>query len=697
MKKLFLEGLVFKLSDAKKFRNLCLISHGGAGKTILTEAILKNTGVIGNSGSIEKGNTQSDFTPEEKKHQFSINNSYFSFDWKDKKLNLIDTPGYADFRGEVASALRMVEGAVLVIDGTAGIEVNTNYVWEMAAKNELPSFIFINKMDKESADFNKVFEEIKNTFEGRFIPLTIPYGAGEGYKGIVDLLKKAAFVFNDGKEEKEEIPSELSDTVEELRMELIESIVELDEGLMEKYFSDEEISDKELLNGFINGVANGEVIPVMSGSALNNSGVNTMYDYLSEMIPAPDAREVIKGIWEDDEVEIEVVPEGPGVALVGKTMVDPYIGKLSIFKVLSGSFERDDEIFIPRVDSSVKLSKLYKLQGQEQEDIDKLVAGDIGAVAKLDTLETSDTFSTDIKIKIPGIDFPKPMLTQAARPAGEGDDEKMSTALTRISQEDPTFKAEYKRETKQLLVTAMGTVHLDVIKSLCKRKFDVDFLTENPEVAYKETIQIKVEVEEKYKKQSGGRGQYGHVYLRIEPLVRGQGFEFDEEIFGGAIPNQYIPAVEKGVVEAMKEGIIARYPVVDCKVVVYDGSYHPVDSSEMAFKIAASKGFKKGMEQAKPVILEPIMNLEVTVPEDYMGDIMGDLNSRRGRILGMEPGNGTQVIKAQVPQVEMFTYAIDLKSITGGHNSYGMELDHYDKVPSKIEEEIVAKREEEDN
>ncbi len=684
------------MSDTKKIRNLCLISHGGAGKTTLTEVTLSNAGVISSIGTVEKGTTQSDFTPEEKKHQFSINNSYFSFSWKDNLINLIDTPGYADFRGEVASALRMVEGTVLVIDGTAGIEVNTNYVWEMAEKNELPRFIFINKMDKESANYTKVIEEIKNTFEGSFIPLTIPCGEGEGYKGIIDLLKEEALLSSNSGEDKAEIPADMVNMVEEMRMELIESIVELDEELMEKYFADEKITDKELINGLVNGVSLGEIVPVLAGSALNNSGIKTMFDYLAKLIPAPDSKGVANGTWEDEEVEVEVSPDSPGVALVGKTMVDPYIGKLSIFKVLTGTFTRDNEIFIPRADTSVKLSKLYKLNGQEQENVDKLVAGDIGAVAKIDPLETSDTFSTGVKIKLAPINFPEPMLTQAARPASEGDDEKMSTALNRISQEDPTFKAEYNTETKQLLVTAMGTVHLDVIKALCKRKFDADFLTENPKVAYKETVQTKVEIEEKYKKQSGGRGQYGHVFLRIEPLPRGEGFEFDEEIFGGSIPNQYIPAVEKGIVEAMKEGVIANYPVVDFKAVVYDGSYHPVDSSEMAFKIAASKGFKKGMEQAHPVLLEPIMNISVKVPEAYMGDIMGDLNSRRGRILGMEPGDGIQVIKAQVPQSEMFTYAIDLKSITGGHGSYTMELDHYDKVPGKIEEEIVAQRKSEE-
>lgn len=683
------------LSNTQKIRNLCLISHGGAGKTTLTEMTLLNAGVIDSAGSIENTNTQADFTPEEKKHQFSINNSYFSFSWGDKFVNLIDTPGYADFRGEVAGALRMVEGAVLLIDGTAGIEVNTDYVWAMAEKNQLPRFIFINKMDKDGADFNKVFNEIKDAYQGNFIPLTIPVGEGEGYKGIIDLLQEVAFS-GEKDEDKIEIPAELTDTVEELRMELLESVVELDEELMEKYFADEKISDKELIKGLVAGVASGEIIPVMVGSALKNSGIKKLFDLLINLVPSPDAKGVIEGIWQGEKVEISITVDEPAVALVAKTMVDPYIGKLSIFKVESGTLTKDSEVFIPRANETAKLSKLYRLNGKEQETVDKLTAGEIGAVAKIDLLETSDTMVEGIKMSLKDIDFPVPMLTQAALPASEGDDEKMSAALNRISQEDVTFKVEYNKETKELLVTSMGTVHLDVIKDICQRKFEASFITKVPKVTYKETIQKKVEVEEKYKKQSGGRGQYGHVFLRMEPLPRGKGFEFDEEIFGGAIPNQYIPAVEKGIVEAKETGVVAGYPVVDFKVVVYDGSYHPVDSSEMAFKIAASKGFKNGMQKAKPVLLEPVMKVEVTVPEEYMGDIMGDFNSRRGKILGMEPIDSKQVIKAHVPQAEMFSYAIDLKSITGGHGSYTMELDHYDKVPSKIEEEIIQQRQNEE-
>jgi elongation factor G len=678
------------IMSTKKIRNFCFISHGGAGKTILTETILTNVGLIANPGSIEKGSTASDFTPEEKSHKHSISNAYFSFNRGEYQINLIDTPGFADFRGEVAGALRMVESAVLLIDGTAGIQVNTNYVWSMAEKNKLPRFVFVNKMDLEGADFFKVLDEIQNTFRGKFVPITAPDGSGENYKGVFDLLQEVAYQL-EGNQEKKVTDVDLSE-FEDYKHDLLESLVELDEALMEKYFGDEEITVEELIEALMTGVASGEIIPVFAGSALKNSGVNLLLDYLVKLIPAPDHAGVVTGTWDGETVEVEIKEGDTAVALVGKTMVDPYVGKLSIFKVLTGTLSRDKEVIIPDKDVKVKLGKLFKLNGAKQEEVAKLVPGEIGAVARIDNLETSDTICSGVKIKVAEIEFPNPMYFQAVYPASASDEEKISNAINRIPEEDPTFKAEYNTETRELVIAAMGTMHVEIIKEICKRKFDVDFITKTPKVAYKETIQSKVEVEEKHKKQSGGRGQYGHVHIRMEPLPRGGGFEFGEDIFGGAIPNQYIPAVEKGIVEAKVEGVLAGYPVVDFKAVVYDGSYHPVDSSEMAFKIAASKAFKKGMEQAKPVILEPIMRVEVKVPEEFMGDIMGDMNSRRGRILGMEPDGDTQKIVAEVPQGEMFTYAIDLISITGGHGSFDMEFSHYDKVPEKLQEEIISQR-----
>jgi len=656
---------------------------------------LYNSKKIEKPGSIDEGNTRSDFTPEEKEHKYSIVNSYFNFSWKDNNINLIDTPGYADFKGEVASALKIVEGAVLLIDGTAGIEVNTNYVWKMAEENEISRFVFINKMDKEGAKFPEVYSELNEKFSENFVPLTVPYKIGDEYKGVINLLNNKFIDISDNKQK--EIPDEAADFAAEYRMELMEATVELDDELMMKYLEDEEISDKELMDVLVNGVKSRRLVPLMAGSALENSGVKVFLDNLVRLVPNAEYYNTIKGTYDGEETEVETNEDAPFVGMIAKTMVDPYIGKLSIFRLYSGKLDTSCQIYVPRLDTTLKTNKFYKINGSEQETVDELVAGDIGAVAKMDELETSDTISADdVKIELAKIKFPEPMLTKAVEPISEGDEEKLSASLQRISLEDTTFKVDYNKETKQQLVTAMGTVHMSVIKDLCQRKFDVSFNTVDPKVAYRETLRKKTEVEEKYKKQSGGRGQYGHVLMRLEPLPRGKGFVFEEEIFGGAIPNQYIPAVEKGVRESMGEGVLAGYPVVDFKAVVYDGSYHSVDSSEMAFKIAASKAFKNGLKIAKPVLLEPIMNVEVVVPENYMGDIMGDLYSRRGKIMGMDPGDGVQRIKAKVPQGEMFNYASDLKSITGGYGRFSMEFSHYDKVPSDSAEKIIKESKKEE-
>ncbi|MFW6381277.1 MAG: elongation factor G [Bacillota bacterium] len=678
------------MSKIKDIRNVSLISHGGAGKTTLTEAILHNAGQIGNLGNIEEGNTHSDFLKEEQEHLYSINNSYFTFPWQDKQINLIDTPGYADFRGEVASALRMVESAVLLINATAGIEVNTDFVWSMVGDNNLSRFIFINKSEKDDADFNNLMDELEESFEENLVPLVVPYKEGDEYQGVIDLLNEKLIRLSEDGESKEDLPAEAADMVDDLRFNLIEEIVELDDELMMKYLEDEEITSDELIKALVEGVGDHKLVPVMAGSALKNSGVNLLLDYLAQLGPDPTRVDINQ--FTEEEVEIEPAPDNPILGMVGKTMVDPYIGKLSIFRIFSDELTRGKEVYIPRINDTLDVSKLYKINGSEQENVDKLTTGEIGAVAKMDELETSDTFcDPDLDAVFKEIDFPEPMLTLAAWPLTEAEDEKMSSAINRYSHEDPTFKVDYDRETKELLVSGMGSVHLSVIKDICERKFDVSFKTTEPSVAYRETIQKKVDVEEKYKKQSGGRGQYGHVMLRIEPLKRGEGFEFDEEIFGGAIPSQYIPAVGKGIEEAKEEGVLANYPVVDFKATVYDGSYHDVDSSEMAFKIAGSKAFRQGVEKAKPVLLEPIMDVRVIVPERFMGDIMGDLNSRRGKIMGMDPSNGIQIIKARVPQGEMFSYANDLKSLTGGRGKFEMEFSHYDKVPSDLQQEIIEK------
>jgi elongation factor G len=587
----------------------------------------------------------------------------------------------------------MVETSVLLINADSGVEVNTNYVWDIAVSNSNSRFIFINKFDEEGTTFTEVIDELNENFEESLLPITIPYKEGDDYKGVIDLLKEEYIEFKDGKEIKSKLDDQQQELLEEYQLELMESIVELDEDLMLKYLEDEDITDKEMNQALLKGVLSNSIIPVFSGSALLNSGVNKLMKYLLKLAPSPADKDGIDVIEEDQEKEYDVSKEGPFIGMVGKSMVDPYIGKLAIFRVFSGSIEKGEEIYVPRLKDSFRVSKLYKLNGSEQDQVDTLIAGDIGAVAKLDELETSDTITKDkLNVKMKPIKFPVPMLTKAAVPADGADNEKMSSAIHRYSLEDPTFKVDYNKATKQLLVTGMGTVHLSVVNDICKRKFDVGFNLVEPKVEYKETIRKKVSVEEKYKKQSGGRGQYGHVMIRFEPLPGGKGFEFDEEIFGGAIPSNYIPAVEKGILETKDEGILAKYPVVDFKATVYDGSYHDVDSSEMAFKIAASKAFKQAMQKAMPVLLEPIMDIKVVVPESFMGDIMGDLNSRRGKISGMEPQNGTQKIIAKVPESELFNYATDLKSITGGYGYFTMEFSNYERVPEEISEKIIEER-----
>ncbi|ADQ15015.1 elongation factor G [Halanaerobium hydrogeniformans] len=677
--------------QSKDIRNFCFISHGGAGKSTLTEMLLYNAGVIEQPGSVDKGNSQSDFSAVEKDHKHSVHNSYFNFEWHNKLFHFIDTPGYADFRSEVVSALKMVESAVLLIDAASGIEVNTGYVWELADKNDLAKAVFVNKIDKEEADFDKVLAELRSTYDDNFAVVTIPYYENGELVGIIDLLDEKMFKMEDGIDHPYDIPESEKDRVEEFEVELIESIVELNEELMIKYLDDEKITNKELTKAFEEEIAGEELVPVFTGSAVNNCGVAKFLDDLSKILPSA-AESHINNLVKSGSAP-ETTTEDKFSAQICKTMVDPYIGKLSIFRVFSGKLQRDDRVYVPNIEEEIKMSKLYKLNGSEQKNVDDLSAGEFGAVAKIDVLETSYTMrDPEMDVYYKELEFPKPMYTRAAHPADGVDEEKMASVLQRYSDSDPTFNVEYNKNTKELLLTGMGTIHFIMIKDECKRKYDVDFTTTEPKVAYRETIQKTVDVEEKYKKQSGGRGQYGHVLMKMKPLPRGRGFEFEEEIFGGAIPGQYIPAVEKGIVEAKKEGTLAGYPVVDFKVVLYDGSYHDVDSSEMAFKIAASKAFRKGLAQAKSVLLEPIMNVEVTVPQDFMGDIMGDFNSRRGRIQGMDPTNGKQIIKAKVPQSEMFNYAVDLKSLTGGYGSFDMKFSHYDKVPSEISEKVIEER-----
>lgn len=677
---------------SKDIRNFCFISHGGAGKSTLTEMLLYNAGVIDTPGSVDQKNTQSDFRAVEKEHKHSVNNSYFNFEWHNKLFHFIDTPGYADFRSEVISALRMVESAVLLVDATAGIEVNTGYVWKLAKQNDLAKAVFINKIDKEEADFDKTIEELRSIYDDSFAIVTIPYYKEGKFEGIIDLLDEKLYKNIEGECKAFPIPESEKDRVEDYELKLTEEIVELKEDLMIKYLDGEKITIKELTKAFEEEVAAEELVPVFAGSALENCGVAKFLDDLTKIFPS--AAEVHSNHLVKTGEVLKPNPKSKFSAQVCKTMVDPYIGKLSIFRVFSGKLTRDDLIEVPNIDEKIKVTKLYKLNGDQQTTVDDLTAGEIGAVAKLEELETSFTIrNPETDIYYHELEFPEPMYARAAYPTEGIDEEKMAATLHRYSDSDPTFKVDYNKVTKELILAGMGTIHFKMVKEECQQKYDVDFICQEPKVAYRETIRRKVDVEEKYKKQSGGRGQYGHVIMSIEPLARGKEFEFEEEIFGGAIPNQYIPAVEKGIIDAKKEGSLAGYPVVDFKVVLYDGSYHDVDSSEMAFKIAASKAFCKALTKTKPILLEPIMSVKVTVPQEFLGDIMGDFNSRRGRIEGMVPDSGLQIIKAKVPESEMFNYAVELKALTGGYGSFTMEFSNYDKVPKDISEKIIAENE----
>ncbi len=688
-----------KVQSTEQIRNIALVSHSGAGKTSLTESMLFKCGVVNRLGKVDDGTTASDWTPEEKNRKVSINATYLPVLYRDHKINIIDAPGYSDFIGDVRGSLRVADGSIILVCAASGVEIDTKRYWKMADEFQLPKLVFINKMNRESADFRKALDELQNNFGQHVVPVVIPIGAAGDFKGVIDILKKKAYLYKDelGQDVQEiEIPAEMQDDVDEFRMMLVESLVETDDELLMKYLEEEPLSDEELISVLGKAVKNNQIVPVLTGAATVCTGVDILMNYIIEAMPAPNIKGEITGFKPGTEEEVvrKIEVKEPASALIVKTIVDPFIGRLSIFKVLSGKVTSDTEYLNATKDTKEKLGKIYFLKGKEQEQTTEVIAGDIAAVAKLNVTETGDTLcTTDAPIQYPAIQFPQPMYSVAVYPKNEGEEEKVGTALNKVAEEDPTFEVFHHPETKELVVNSMGSQHIEVVRDVVKRKFNVEFDIKAPKIPYRETITTKADVEEKYKKQSGGKGQYGHVLMRFEPLSRGEGFIFDEEIFGGSVPGQYIPAVEKGLREALDSGNLAGYPVVDFKAVLYDGSYHAVDSSEMAFKIAASKAFKKAMDVGKAVLLEPVMDMEITVPDEMMGDIMGHMTSKRGRILGMEPiGDGLQLIRAQAPLAEIWNYSIELKSMTGGQGIFTMHHSHYDKVPERQAEEVMAAR-----
>ncbi|KJS22573.1 MAG: elongation factor G [Clostridiaceae bacterium BRH_c20a] len=667
-----------------KIRNVGIVAHGGAGKTSLTEAILYNAGLTSRLGKVDDGTTVTDYLPEEIKRKVTITSTLAPLEWNNTKINFVDTPGYADFIGEVKGALRAVDNVLMVVCGVSGVEVQTEVIWDFANEKNMPRILFVNKLDRENSSFFKVIDELKDSFGAGIAPIQLPIGSESGFSGVVDILQLKAYTFKDGKISEIAIPDDLQAQAQEYRDALMESVAEGDDELLMKYLEGEVLSPEEIIKGFKKGVREGKIYPVLAGSALSNIGIPNLVDAIVDFLPTP-----------SDLSETDLLAQAPA-ALVYKTLADPYVGKLSFFRLYSGKLKTTDNIYNANKEKEEKVSSFLMVRGKTQENLSEIMAGDIAAVAKLQETMTGHTLCLKSKPQLlESIDFPEPALAVAISPKSRGDEDKVGNAISRLLEEDPTLKVEKNSETKETILKGMGDLHLDIITERMKAKFGVEVEMRTPKVPYRETIRGNIKIQGKHKKQSGGAGQYGDVWLTLEPLPDGD-FEFHESVFGGAVPRNYFPAVEKGVREAMQEGMLAGYPVANLKVTLVDGSYHPVDSNEMSFKIAGSLAFRKGMEKANPVLLEPIMNVEIVIPEQFMGDIMGDINSKRGRIMGMESKGKFQVIKAQAPLSEMSRYAIDLKSITQARGSFKMELSHYEDVPHKIAEEIINSRKKEE-
>mgnify|MGYP001142843998 CR=1 FL=1 len=678
-----------------QIRNVVLLSHHGAGKTSLAESMLFTSGAISRLGNVENGTTTSDYDPYEVERHMSINLSLLTQDWKGTKLNLIDTPGYADFISEMKSALRVSEGAVIVICAASGVEVGTEQMWDDAEKMNLPRLIFINKMDRENADFFHTLEGIQTNLAARCLPVQLPIGSQSDFQGIVDLVTMKSYIGSTLQEA--ELPSELLEKAKSYREKLVEAAVEIDDELITKYLEGEPISDEEIFEAIKKSTIAGKLVPVFCGSALRGIGIEPLLDAICCYLPSPEEKDaaVAMNLVTGDKEEVKPNVEAPLSSLVFKTIIDPYVGKLSYFRVYSGAIFSNSQVWNANKKGMERIGQLFTLMGKTQTPVSQLAVGSIGAVARLNLTATGDTLcSQEHPVIFDGIEFPWANLNMAIQPQTKADLDKMGTVLPRICEEDPSLRVHREPDTNEFIVSGIGDSHLEMVKERMHRKFGVAVKLQPPKVPYKETITTPAKAEYKHKKQTGGHGQYGHVFLDLEPLPRGSEFEFTKAIVGGAIPQNYIPSVEKGVNEAKQEGVLAGYPVVDVKATLYDGSFHPVDSSDIAFKIAGAQAFKKGLTQGTPVLLEPIMNLTITVPEEYTGDITSDLNSKRGRVLGMTLEGSDNIIEAQSPQAELLHYAIDLRSMTQGRGSFTMEFSHYEEVPPHITQKIIAQRQE---
>lgn len=681
-------------------RSIAIAAHGGAGKTSLVEAMLFDNGITSRLGKVEDGNTVSDFSQEEQKRQISINTSLITMERKGRQLFVLDTPGFADFVGEMRSAIRVADSLLIAVSGVSGIEVQTDKAWETGSEFNLPTAFYISKLDRENADFGKVLNDIRSDYSDKAVAAFLPVGAEASFKGVVDLLGNKAYMYEtngSGKFTEGDIPADMADEAAQARESLVEAIVEADDELMMRYLDGETIPVEELLPALRKAIASRTVLPVFPGSSTLNVGVHQILDFIADFFPSPldsRSRPALKG---QESVEIVPDPAGQFTAICFKVMVDPYVGKLSFIRVNSGNLTSDNTIFNVNKGEEERISAFKFMTGKEGKDVKEITVGDILAIPKLHSTQVGDSLSVKgSTVTFPPIDFPKPVYSVAIIAKSRADEDKLGNAIHKTLEEDPSLTFEKNPETNDSVLSGMGDMHIDIVLSRIKERYGVELDTKTPQVPYRETIRKTAEAQGKHKKQTGGHGQYGDVHVRYTPLERGEGFVFEDKIVGGAIPKGFIPAVEKGLREALVKGPLASFPVVDFKATLFFGSYHDVDSSEMAFKLAARLSFKKGILEANPVLLEPIMNVEVTVPEEYLGDVMGDFNGRRGRILGIDSKGHQQVVKAQCPLSEMFRYAIILRSMTSGRGTFTMEYDHYEDVPAEISKKVIAAHKQED-
>ena len=685
-----------KAYKCEKLRDVAIIAHGGVGKTSLVETLLFASGATKRLGLVDEGTTISDYGADELRRKISIDSTLVHTEWQEHKVNIIDTPGYADFIAEVKGSLRVVDGAVVVVSSVGAVEVGTERVWQYVHEEGLPRLIFVNRMDEENANFYSTLEAMRKEWGRKVVPIQLPIGEGDGFRGMVDLVKmKAYFYGSEGRREEKEVPGELEERAKEYGEKLTEAAAETDDNLLERYLENGSLSEEEIKQGLRSAVLAGKIFPVLCGSAYRCMGAEDLLGAVIDYLPSPLERPAVcgkrPGSSGEEEERREPDQDAPFSALVFKTIFEPHVGVLSLFRVYSGKLSSGSTIYNSNKSTEERIGQIIFMQGKERGEVSGVQPGDLAAVAKLKETAIGDTLCDGKNpIILPTMSFPRPMLSLAVKPRTKKDQEKLTAALAKIQGEDLTFEMRMDHELGQTIISGMGELHLEIIIDELRDKFGVEVDVEKSKVAYRETIRSSTKVQGKYKRQSGGRGQYGDVWLEVEPLSRGEEFEFVNKIVGGAIPSKYVPAVEKGVREAMQKGVLAGYPVANVRVTLYDGTFHQVDSSDLAFHIAGSLAFKKAVSEAKPVILEPIIEVEVVIPDEYLGDITGDLNSRRGRIMGIEARGNKQLIKAQVPLAEVDRYSTELRSKTKGTGAHTMKFSHYEEVPQRVSEEIIA-------